>query len=444
MRALAGSIIAILTLSGCSNQAAQEVYEPTTLTTNAASVFDTKWPSNLTREIMVEAALGKAKDFFKQRDTSGQSLIYIDEAVGQSNIDWIEELSKRSTSAFEDYLDDDFALVVGLDGEYLNKTIAENNLTNFDNTMCQSIAEETWVAGCGVSHLAWVGFGPTKDTGELGVSQSIRSVIPHELFHSVQDSLYPESGTLVAGKTKSLLNAWLLEGTAEFMGYATLDSLGLADYSVSYLEPWYYLPDPSTGLKYHELGTGSLQVPPEHYWMGQMATEYIVANTSVDSLIKIWSGLGEGKDWEQSFYDAIGITLEEFYIKFDKAYANIYSANKNIKTFENIDYCPEVWDCSGELTQETSELDWWKEAEVSVDLPSEAENSDHGLPLDPGAMPPDLSCADINNWREWESGIASSFESKGSSSAHVSTQWYVFYQHLDVNKDGVACNSPDR
>ena len=251
------------------------------------------------------------------------------------------------------------------------------------------------------------------------------------------------------GNSKGFLNAWLLEGSSEFIGYAALDSFGVSDYSVSYLEPWYYLPDPSTGLKYHEVGTGGLPVPPEYYWMGQMATEYIVANTSVESLIKIWSGLGEGKDIEQAFQDAIGITLQEFYIKFDEAYANIYISNESIKTFENIDYCPEVWDCSGELTQESANLvsfsdDWWKEIEVSIDLPSEAENSDHGLPVNTGAMPEGFSCAEITNWWEWASGIASSFDSRGSSGAHVSTQWYVFYQDLDINKDGVACNSADR
>lgn len=448
------AIATAIFLSGCSDAVVQEISfpeEPVVRLTaaEAPSPFDTKWPSNLTREVLVQTALDKAKEFFKQGGETDQKSVYIDEAVGQSNVEWIEDLSAQSISAFDEYLTDDFALVVGLQGDYLNKTISENSLVSFDNTICHYTSEETYVTGCGVSHLAWVGYGPTKDTGELGVSNSLPSIIPHELFHSVQHFVYPESGTLLAGKSKGFNNAWMLEGNAEFIGYAALDSFGVADYSVSYLEPWYYLPDPSVSLKSHEVGTGDLPVPPEHYWMGQMATEYIVANTDVDSLIKIWSGLGEGKDIEQAFQDAIGITLQEFYVKFDEAYANIYTSNESIKTFENIDYCPEVWDCSGELTQESANFvsfsdDWWKETESSVALPAEAENSNHGLPVNTGAMPLDFACSDLNNWWEWANGIASSFDSKGSSGAHVSTQWYAFYQHLDINKDGVACNSADR
>ena len=195
--------------------------------------------------------------------------------------------------------------------------------------------------------------------------------------------------------------------------------------------------------------------------MGQMATEYLVASLGFEVLLDIYREYGSSGDFEASFEAATGLALSDFYQRFDEAYQNLFSNNVELVEFQDRE-CPTYWgDCTifrgdaefieqagqqvGIEMQNPSGDDWWRDwGAALIELPADAENSDHGLPLDPGAMPTDLSCADINNWWEWESGIASSFESKGSSSAHVSTQWYVFYQYLDVNKDGVACNSPDR
>ena len=122
------AIATALFLSGCSDAVVQEISfpeEPVVRLTaaEASSPFDTKWPSNLTREVLVQTALDKAKEFFKQGGETDQKSVYIDEAVGQSNVEWIEDLSAQSISAFDEYLTDDFALVVGLQGDYLNKTI---------------------------------------------------------------------------------------------------------------------------------------------------------------------------------------------------------------------------------------------------------------------------------------------------------------------------------
>ena len=194
--------------------------------------------------------------------------------------------------------------------------------------------------------------------------------------------------------------------------------------------------------------------------MGQMATEYLVASLGFEVLLDIYREYGSLGDFEASFEAATGLALSDFYQMFDAAYQNLFANNVELVEFQDRE-CPTYWgDCTifrgdsefiaqageqvGTGEQNPSGDDWWRDWEnVLIELPADAENSDHGLPLFPEAMTTDLDCAQINNFWEWERGIASSFESRGASDMHVSTQWYVFYHYLDVNQDGVVCGPGD-
>lgn len=418
--------------------------QPTANNESSLQALSAPWPEDISRSKLINAALFEAFVYFNlQNNAKESSRIYIDSAVGEENAMWIESLGRESINLYSSYLDDSFALVVGLEGKFLNNTINENSLRGFEDTICEHIAEEKYVAGCGVEHLAWVGYGPTVDTGELGVSESLPSIIPHEIFHSVQAYLYPDSGKM---SNMGDANYWFLEGTAEFFGYATLDYLGVSEYSVSTQEPWYYLPSPHDGLESHQDAPQSFNSPPEHYWMGQIATEYIVASAGVEGILNIWKNLGQGMSEEEAFKNAIGLSLSEFYVKFDKAYSSIYLNNTDIATFENISYCPDVWDCSGETTMASPDQGWdWKsEYSGPLDLPELAENINHELNHEPttaGAQ--ELQgCKDINNMREFRNGIAIDSKRSGGG-VTVSTQWYVYFASLDTNLDGIVCGSGD-
>ena len=54
------------------------------------------------------------------------------------------------------------------------------------------------------------------------------------------------------------------------------------------------------------------------YSLGRLAGEYIVASRGMDKYLAIYSNVGKGQDFPSAFESALGISLEDFYIKFDQ------------------------------------------------------------------------------------------------------------------------------
>ena len=54
------------------------------------------------------------------------------------------------------------------------------------------------------------------------------------------------------------------------------------------------------------------------YSLGRLASEYIVASKGYQKFLSIYSNVGKGQDFPTAFNNALGITLERFYEKFDE------------------------------------------------------------------------------------------------------------------------------
>lgn len=92
---------------------------------------------------------------------------------------------------------------------------------------------------------------------------------------------------------------------------------------------------------------------------------------------------------------------------------------------------------------------WWLECRgygdwVSFNLPSIAENDNHGYPLDYNKIPLISSCNEVEKIGFDFDGWAATFEAAsrtGATGAFVSTQYYAKNNALDINSDGVICSS---
>jgi hypothetical protein len=173
--------------------------------------------------------------------------------------------------------------------------------------------------------------------------------------------------------------------------------------------------------------------------------------------------------WEEAFEYGTGLPLKDFYVLFDKAYQNIFNSNEDLKTYLNRE-CPGQWNCyvqrgSEDFDQiaegiqaeseekygrDSCDGEWWTCIEIDVELPDQAENSDHGAPLDVEAMFHISSCDELLEGELREFGgvklpIAASFDYAESidSDVIVSTQWYSTWFHLDTNADGIVCGPGD-
>jgi hypothetical protein len=152
------------------------------------------------------------------------------------------------------------------------------------------------------------------------------SLLAHEYFHLVQSQLakIENRETIRNGDRRydNLFPAWLIEGSANFVGFS-VSSLALGStYWEGRTAMFSYVP-PGEAINAHTLedyeirnGPGN-DSPTYPYIVGQLATEYLVASVGFEKTLDIWLNFKESKDFKKSFEKAIGISLTEFYKRFE-------------------------------------------------------------------------------------------------------------------------------
>lgn len=436
----------------------------------ADPAFDSPWPTEITRKQLIDSALSRAFEYFDEKSTSGQPsnlTIYFEDTFPEEHHQWVEDMAKVSASFPSDFTDHQFNLMVG-DPSWVYEVIETEGFWTEPQGHCGGLTPDGAVGGCASRGAVSANYGETVGSGELDWSGTLPSIVPHEMFHSVQDVLDPNPMSQIPPVGEPTHRPlWFWEGGAEFFGYAVGDYAEVASYYVSPWEWWYYLPNPDLGLESFA-ERDLFAVPPEGYWMGQMATEYIVASVGVEGMLGISQGLSQGLTWKEAFESGTGIPLEDFYALFDEAYQNIFDSNEDLKTYLDRE-CPGQWNCyvqrgtedfnriqaeiqagyasGGEASRDSScGGEWWTCLETKVQLPAEAENSEHDRPVDdPQKIGPPY-CDGLRDQAGIENGVAASFDYREAAevpSAMVSTQWYARLAFLDTNLDGVVCGPGD-
>jgi hypothetical protein len=256
--------------------------------------FDsTPFPDEFTRDQMVEATLVSFDNYVKQSNSKQPFKLIIDKDFQHKT----KEITKLVGNVYaslpfpSDY--PTVVFVVTRDRQFLEKSVMEYS------DFYKPGQSQMVVKPC--LNCSWVGWAST----DLGLS----NVIPHEIFHTWQKSVYKwESRNINADPSNSLIPpVWLDEGGAEFFGNIFYRSV--EDYypgSLVKFKP-YRLQDYRT----REI---SGELP---YSLGRLASEYIVASKGYEKFLSIYSNVGQGQDFPTAFESAMGISLEKFYEKFN-------------------------------------------------------------------------------------------------------------------------------
>lgn len=259
----------------------------------------TPFPDEFTRTQMVDAALKSFDSFIKQSNSKQPYKLIVDKDFEHKT----QEISKLVGNIFSSlpfpagYPTAVF--VVTRDRKFL-----ENSVKEFSDFYKPGPSQMEVKPCLNCSHIGWA-------STSLGLS----NVIPHEIFHTWQMSVYTWPKRFNLGDPSNPLNppVWLDEGGAEFFGNIFYRSV--EDYypgSLVTLKP-YRLQDYRT----RELD-GNLP-----YSLGRLASEYIVASKGYEKFLSIYSNVGQGQDFPTAFENALGISLETFYDKFNKNLQNM-------------------------------------------------------------------------------------------------------------------------
>ncbi len=139
----------------------------------------------------------------------------------------------------------------------------------------------------------------------------------HEFFHSIQE----RSANTNPCQVGSAVPCWFWEGPAMFIGLQTASHFGFADFA-SQGHPQMIsrfqngpLTTRSLLLSGVTLNNGTTLDP---YAIGEVATEFLVANVGVAKFVAIYSEIGTGKSLAAAFMTATGVELADFYSMFEQ------------------------------------------------------------------------------------------------------------------------------
>ena len=310
-----------------ANQAEKYVIEP----------LSEPWPSEINRDRLIGAALFEAFNYFDAARVDQCPVdhhVYMAEKFHPDHVELAKGFTRDVVNLFCGELHKEI-YVIGGDHDYVLSTIAANDLPSDPHGgVCGVPVGEDfsadWFVACAYrGDIAWIGqtlgtvrFGELK-TDEWKVATSI-----HEIVHLVQDQQFDsgEQGT-PARPHPRFKPVWLIEGGAEFLADSAAEYLSIQEYQ------WTTPTDRSGGrigldvssdLRVFETWA-SPSLGPVDYYVGQVASEYLVASVGFDAYMDIFRRMeaNEG-DFDQSFEEAIGISLEDFYAKFEVMHLNLY------------------------------------------------------------------------------------------------------------------------
>lgn len=284
----------------------------------AKSPFETPFPTVFTKEELVTAALANTKTYFEANSKPKDFNLAFESTIPEEERGWMTKqvTTVMSVLPFRDGYRP--LIVVGSTDAFINSELARNGV--------QGNSPQWWCGSETVFERACAGFGwaglnfkysieskmPIRDAGR-------RSLLAHEIYHIWHKTVDGSVGNNNADpNSPNGLPRWFMEGSANFFGFAIADfdkSTTYREGRVSQVDS--YLQASSIPLRDHVTND------PNPYGIGQAATEYLVASIGVERFLSIFRGIGEGKTFASSFFDASGITLEVFFVRFEQVRPNL-------------------------------------------------------------------------------------------------------------------------
>jgi len=291
----------------------------------------TPWSSTATAEEISEAAQANFRSWAtKSMQATTKHKLILQEGVPSDRAANFSAADKLGAQIFGQYLSEGSVTVIGSDEKWVVQRLKENG-GNYSS--CAYSAGNPGLDYCldgggtqGYVVKSDLAFQPRN----LGSDGS--SLLAHEYFHIVQYQMADRSKkqTMMDGNaaSKNLFPAWLVEGSANFVGFSVAAMAMGSTYGESRQAMFRYAPpEPSmnrNALEDYEIRNGPGNNSPTFpYIAGQLASEFIIASVGFEKLLEIFTSFKQTNDFEKSFKLAIGISKEDFYEKFEKARINL-------------------------------------------------------------------------------------------------------------------------
>lgn len=272
---------------------------PEVISESTQNPFDiSPFPDEFTRVQMVEAVM-KSFDSFAKMNSSGLTFKLVIDAEYQNSSKEITKLVSDSFSGLP--FPSGYPQPIVVIGR--NKTLLETSVTEYCVATSPSPCANDRRIGLNSAGIGWASVG----TG-------LSAIIPHEIFHIWQGAAYKKvSDNNPDPSRPENPPVWFNEGGAEFFGEVMYSKISGTYEGSKVAWKRYRLSDYAT----RELDWG---LP---YTLGRLASEYIVASKGMEKFLNICFNVGRGQDFPSAFENALGISLKDFYEKFDNNLFNM-------------------------------------------------------------------------------------------------------------------------
>jgi hypothetical protein len=294
------------------------IEKPIVVIEKTESIGFTPWSTNSEGLTIIESALKNTDNYFSNVIPNSSYEINVDKSFPSSEINWIKEMLTFTNGSFPVLKNNSIKVFVSGSGQWAKRTLENERLWvgNPDSKYpCDSFA--TSEGSCAGDNIILLSFYNVQENQDWYVQR--RSIPAHELFHIVQDYLSEMSFNLGPDHPKAI-PTWLIEGSANYYGFYVVNRMGFNDYKESRSSRSWY--DYSTGPQVPLIEYDNFSSDP--YTIGQLATEYLVASAGFESLINIFKYSKTEKTFSSAFKKAVGISLAEFYSKFESSRSLMY------------------------------------------------------------------------------------------------------------------------
>lgn len=271
------------------------------------------WSDKFETTLMTETALNNTDAFFGKVTPSNSFEITIDPAINSSDRVWITRALEYTNGAFLKIDKEKIRVFVGASHDWSLKTLRNANIWIGNPSSPFPCSQGFSDAYCADRNLVLLIFSDlytpnTRYSWDVGR----RSTPAHEIFHTVQFAL---AGPNVDKSDPSHIPRWLMEGSANFYGYYVVEKLGFDKYQSGRDQQITYNTSYSTYTALSDYDNFSL----DPYGIGQAASEYLIASIGFEKFLNIWKFTKTESSFIMGFKKATGITIEEFYAKFESA-----------------------------------------------------------------------------------------------------------------------------
>ncbi len=242
----------------------------------------------------------------------------------ETSLETITEGDKLAAKLFSQFIPGGSITVVGDNGQSVLNKASELGVSIRPESSGGCLAKSWSFTYC-LNNNNFVGFVVEGSYAINLSSPGMAGLPPHEYFHNVQSSLAGTPGEIKnahAGSTKgALFPVWFTEGTADFVGYAVLAQHRQTSYS-GFRDAMMSRPTPEdpnrNALEDYTTrvgeGNGSVIYP---YNVGRLAAEYLIASKGFESVLAVFSDFKVTQNFEKSFQNVYGFSVQEFYTKFE-------------------------------------------------------------------------------------------------------------------------------